>query len=122
MYTDREKLQHERDSAKELVELAEALNRLRNNRDFKKLILNHFCKEEVIRLSTMSAELSLDEDQRRDTLDMIQHHGYLTVWFSVLDRQAQVAKANFEEASQHLEALVGDNFDEGESPYIEQGA
>lgn len=116
--TDREKLQHENASAKETVELAQALENLRNNRDFKKLIMNHFCKEEVIRLSTLSADLTLDEEQRQDTLDQIQHHGYLSVWFSVLERKASIAKNSLEESQAHLDALVGDNYEEGDSPYV----
>lgn len=116
--TDREKLQHDIKSAKETIELAKALDNLRNNKDFKKLILNHFCKDEVVRLSTLSADLALDETGRADTLDTIQHHGYLSVWFRILDRKADVALGSLAENEETLEELSGEDFNEGESPYL----
>lgn len=117
---DREQLQHEISSAKEQIAIAEALERLRNNRDFKKVILQHFVKDEVVRMASLSADLSLSKDQREDTAALVSHHGYLPNWFRIQELKAGAAQRTLEEASADLDALEGNDFAEGEGPYLRE--
>lgn len=87
--------------AKEFVELGAALNRLMNNRDFKKVVLDHYFRENAIRLVHLKADHTQQspEDQagliqKMDAIGCFKHF-LQTVEFQA-DQSAKAIEADEE--------------------------
>jgi len=91
----------EREKLRKQVELSQALNRLMNNPDFKKVILKGFCEEEVIQLNRqalreMTAEAKLIKSQQAQAGPVVEN--YLTR----IENEGAQAK----DSMSHLDALA----------------
>lgn len=83
---------------KALVERGEALERLRSNRDFKKLILAGYFEEEAVRLVHLKSDMNMQTpDAQRAILGQIDAIGMLRSYLDAVMFSANRAKANLEE-------------------------
>jgi len=97
------------ESARERVELMKALDRLWDNPDFKKVILNDYMKEEPARLVTLRAAPQMADPERQDSLlRALDSIGYLDLHFNSIRQMGMMAEneidASRDQVSQ-LEAL-----------------
>jgi hypothetical protein len=91
--------------------------KLSNNRDFRKLILEDFCKEEASRLVAQSADPALDEKQQRDALSMAQAAGHLKRYLSMMIRMGDTAERSIGD----LEEALAEARRESDSADIQEG-
>ncbi len=77
-------LEQQLNKAKLLVEQRDAALRLSKNREFKKLILEGFCRDDCARFAQMSADPALNKDQRADALSMAQAGGHVRRFLSTM--------------------------------------
>lgn len=109
------------------IELRELAIKLSTNREFKKLILDGFCLEDCARYVQLSADPSLNAEQRADALGLAQAAGHLRRYLSMLIAQGNRAEhqnaeldavldeARLEEAAADAEELAsGNDEDEGD--------
>ena len=88
---------------KELVEHHKALERLFNNRDFKKLILDEFCVKECARYAQLSADPQLTAADRADAMATAQAAGHLRRWFHVKKQMGITAASSIPSVEAELE-------------------
>lgn len=77
-------LQAQLEFAKSVVEQRDLVSKLSGNREFKKLIVDGFCKEECARFTHNSTDISMSVEDRADSLGMAQAGGYLKRWMNFL--------------------------------------
>lgn len=104
--------------ARELIELAEALKRLHNNKDFKLIIREGYFKEEASRVVIVRAdpEMASEEDQKQIN-DIITSIGGLFAYFHkiyALGNRAQMSLVADEETRSEIleEQLAEDDLNE----------
>lgn len=68
---------------KAMQERRDAALRLSNNADFRKLILNFFCRDECARYAQASADPSLSAEDRANALALAQAAGHVRRFLSV---------------------------------------
>lgn len=90
--TEIEQMEAQKDQARELVELRDLAVKLSNNREFRKLIRDHWMVTEAARYVQISADPSLKADERADALAMAQATGHLKRWLSVTIRMGNIAE------------------------------
>lgn len=78
--------------AKHLIEQRRLAQKLSENYEFRKLILDEFCTTEAARLVHMSADPAMDAQQRADALSMAQAGGHLRRYLSMMIQMANVAE------------------------------
>lgn len=80
-------------AAKPIAELADALDRLKTNRDFKKLILEGYFQQEAIRLVQLKADATFQSAERqRAILTQIDAIGALNQYFETVFFKANQAR------------------------------
>lgn len=78
--------------ARKIVEFAEALERLQNNRDFKQVIKDGYFKEEAVRLVHAKANPGLQSaDSQRAILTQMDAIGSLAQYFDTVYHKASLA-------------------------------
>ena len=86
----------------EYVALRDMAQKLESNREFKKVILDHFCVTECARYAQASADPQLNADQRADALSLAQASGHLRRYLSVLVQMGNRAEADIAEAREAI--------------------
>jgi CHAT domain-containing protein len=83
--------------AKKVVELGASLERLRNNRDFKKVIQEGYFQQEAIRLVHLKSDYSFQTPERQKSiLTQIDAIGNLNQYFETVFHQASLARKAIE--------------------------
>lgn len=95
-------LEHQKEQAKKAIELRDKALRLAENRDFREIILDGFCKEDCARYAQESSDPALGDRERADALAMAQASGHLRRYLSIIVRMA----TNFENSMEDLEAEI----------------
>jgi hypothetical protein len=96
-----EALEQQLKDTKTLMERKKLALRLAKNADFRKLVLEGFCRDEAARYVQQSVNPALKEDERADALGMAQASGHLLNFLSMQIQMASVAERdlpNLEEA------------------------
>lgn len=96
--------------ANKLVDLGDALRRLENNRDFKRVIEEAYFKEEAVRLVHAKAAPDMQSAESQKSL-MVQMDsiGNLSQFFQTLNYRAEMArKAVIYDTEMRDEILAGD--------------
>lgn len=93
-------LEEQRKMAEELIARRDAALRLRQNRDFQKIILDEYLVTEAARLVQQSSDPVLTVQQRADALSMAQATGHLKRYLSMCVTMANVAERDLEELEQ----------------------
>lgn len=98
------------EQAKAHIELGNALERLRSNRDFRTVIQRGFLETEAVRLVHEKAEApyqSLDEQRR--ILSRIDAIGYLRQYLLGLEGQAEQARKTLEQDEQTRDEILAED-------------
>lgn len=92
--------------AQELVNLNTSLQRLRNNRDFKKVFLDGFFKDEAVRLVHLKADPSMQSPEYQAAiLKQMDGIGAIRGYFDMIEHQGQMAAQAIEADEEALEEL-----------------
>ena len=88
---------------KTLVTAGLQAERLAENKDFKKLILDGFCLHEAARYAQESGDPMLTAEQRQDALNMAQASGHLKRFLQITCKMGQTAAKNVRDAGVALD-------------------
>lgn len=87
-------LERQIEDVKELRSQADKAIRLSKVPEFRELILEGFCRDEMARLAAVSGDPGLDLDQRLVATDMSRAGGHLKRFLNVIIQQAQNAEGD----------------------------
>lgn len=94
------------EQAKEDINLAKALDKLKSNREFKKIITEGYFKDEAIRLVNMKGHpQARREDIQADIIKQIDAIGCLNAFFDMIYHRAEWAKSAIEASEEELNYL-----------------
>lgn len=96
-------LESQLESLKELQERRDMAIRLSQNTDFRKLILDFFCRDECARYTHASCDPSIPADQRADALSMAQSSGHLRRFLSVVAQMGHTADGTIPDIQEAIE-------------------
>lgn len=100
--TDLQQLETGLEEAKKLVAMRDAILKLTENREFKKVVREDFFVKECARYVRESADPMLSDRQRVDALNMAQAAGHFQRWLSI---QIQMGNAAAEQLGD-IEAAI----------------
>lgn len=90
--TELQYLENNIKQAQKLVDLGDALERLRSNRDFKKIVLEGYFEKEAIRLVHLRSDANMQNVDSQKAINVqIDSIGTLAQYFQTLSIQAQMA-------------------------------
>lgn len=93
-------------AARKLVELGDAFERLKSNKDFKAIITEGYFEKEAIRLVQAKANPSLQsDDAQRSILTQIDAIGNLNMYFTTIVQQASMAAKSIEQDEAMVEEM-----------------
>lgn len=99
--------------AKERVDLGDSLERLRNNRDFKKVIQEGFFLDEAVRLVQLKADPAFQTMERQESImKQIDAIGALNQYFQTIFQFAALARKAIESDQQTLEEILAEDTEE----------
>jgi hypothetical protein len=104
-------LEEQMEFCKHLQANKEMAERLAHNHDFRKLVLEGFCRDDCARYVQESGDPFLNNDQRADALHMAQAAGHLKRYLSLQIQMGGTAARNLadlEEAINEARAEEGD--------------
>ena len=80
------------ESAKEFIELGSALERLFSNRDFKRVVLNGYFKDEAVRLVHLKGALeSQNSDVQKDIIGKIDAISNFSNYLKSIEKNAELS-------------------------------
>lgn len=85
-------LHMELDSAKLLIERADQLKRLKNNRDFKTIFLKEYCEKDVLRLVGLLP--TVEKEQRQHVIRELECISRLNHHMDLIERMGRMAADN----------------------------
>lgn len=92
---------------KRVIDLGDALERLKSNRDFKKVITEGYFEQEAIRLVHLKSNPSTQSDESQKSIDQqIISIGSLGQYFTTVDQLANMARKNLDMYEQTREDLI----------------
>jgi hypothetical protein len=96
-------------AARKLVDLADALERLKSNKDFKTIVMEGYFEKEAIRLVQAKANPALQSpEMQRSIITQIDSIGNLNVFFSTLVQQASMARKSIEQDEAAIEEIAAE--------------
>lgn len=87
-----QQLESQREGMKQAIEMRQAVQRLTQNADFRKVINEHFMEKECARYVHASADPALSERNQKDALSVAQAAGHLKRYLSVLIQMGNAAE------------------------------
>ena len=87
-----QQLETQREAMKQAVEMRQAVQRLTQNVDFRKVINEQFMEKECARYVQASADPALSERNQKDALAIAQAAGHLKRYLSVLIQMGNAAE------------------------------
>lgn len=96
-------LREQREEARKKIELAEALQRLYSNRDFKLVFLTHYLQDEIVDLVMARAKVGMDTEQGSNLLREIDSIGLFQKYLDRVQLQGELASKEFKEAEQAMD-------------------
>lgn len=105
--TDLQALDQSIKNAKEHIEIANALERLQKNRDFKKVILDGYLTDNAVRLVHLKADSNMQSPESQQEINnQINGIGQLLGYFTTIKQLAEVAHRSLEADEQTREELL----------------
>lgn len=98
-----EGLEQQLSDAKQQVERAKTAVRLYNNRDFRKLIIEGFCRDDSARFVAQSGDPALSPEQKQDALNLAQAGGHLRRFLSAQVQLGATAERELADLEMELE-------------------
>ena len=94
---------------KELVEIGNALDRLRANKDFRKIILTGYFEQEAIRLVHLkAAEHMKTPDRQQSVVTQMDSIGNLHQYLLAIDHAANMARRTVEDDESTREEIINE--------------
>lgn len=95
--------------ARKLVDAGTALERLRENRDFQKIVLEGYFRDEAIRLVHLKTDPNMQSDERqRSILTQMDGIGALNGYFSMVLHQSYMAKKGILADEEAIEDIMNE--------------
>ena len=94
------------EAAKELIKLAEACERLKENKDFKSLILDGYFKEHAIRLVMLRGDTNVPDDIQAKILKDIDAIGALRKYLQKISNDGNSALQAVRESEETIESIL----------------
>jgi len=102
-----QRVEHSIQYHKKFVELGNALERLKSNKDFKKLILEGYFEKEAIRLVHFKASPSAQTEEMQKSIELQMNAiGALSQYFNTVFQQAEMARKTIEQDEAMREELL----------------
>ena len=96
--------------SRKIAELGESLERLKANRDFKKVIVEGFFEQEAVRLVHLKADANMQSSESQKTILMqIDAIGSLSAYFNALRIRANMAGNSIAADEQTREELLAED-------------
>lgn len=105
METTIKQLEEQSADLKKLVELRDAVIKLSNNREFKRVIHEEFLLHNCARYAQLSADPSLPADNRADALALAQAAGHLKRFLSVQVQLGNNAESQLSQISDAIDEM-----------------
>lgn len=103
------KLERDVKSYKSQIDLGRALDNLRLNRDFKKLITEGFLKDEAVRLVLSKADPALQTPEAQAGIDRdINAIAVLNQFFTIVSQKAAIANKQLNDADEMRTELLAE--------------
>lgn len=100
--------------AKKVIELGETVARLKSNRDFRKLILEGYLRDEAIRLVHVKSDINLqDAENQRKIIRDIDAISSLADYFRTVEFNGRQAKDKLGDAEAAIEELSREELTHG---------
>lgn len=97
-------------TAKGFVEAGNALERLRSNRDFKKVVVEGFFEKEAVRLVHLKADPSMQsEASQKSILAQIDAIGAFSQYLSNVEQFARMAKKSIADDEQARDEILAED-------------
>lgn len=110
--SDIQALEHQIENVKAVVAQRDLMVKLSANREFRKLIIEGFCRDEAARFVHLSTEPGLSEQDRADSLASAQAAGHLKRWINALITMGNRAEQDLFEMNETLEEMRHEGEDE----------
>ena len=95
--------------SKELVEFGKGLDRLRSNRDFRKIIVEGYLEQECIRLVLLKADHNMQSAERQASIvKQMDAIGALSQYFQTVFTRASVAEKSLDADENERELLIAE--------------
>ena len=105
--TDLEQIEVTIDQSQDAINMHESLKKLIKNKDFKRVILDGYIKEEAIRLVQLKADLSMQKPEYQEDIDnRILSIGYLNRYFQFLESIGSQALVSLEDSQNAREEIL----------------
>lgn len=102
-------LDHRIKESKRTIDLGQSLDRLLNNRDFKKIIIDGYLREEAIRLVNVKQEPQVQSQAAQDSIiRQIDAIGCFHDYLREVSRQADQALKSLEDSEQMREEILAE--------------
>ena len=98
-----------------IVDQCNDIAKLVESRLFRKVILEGFCRDEVIRYVGLSADPALNQNQRDDALRMAHAGGLLKRWIQIAAQQRETSLQSIADYQADLNELLHADPEVGES-------
>ena len=99
--------------AKAIVDRGAALERLRNNRDFKKVVLEGYFEKEAIRLVHLKSDFNMQSaESQANILDQINAIGALSGYFNTVRHQGMLAEKAILSDEETRDELLAEGIEE----------
>ena len=103
--SDIQALERDIENAKAVVAQRDMALKLSENREFRKLIIEGFLRDEAARYVHISTDPSLSAQDRADALASAQAAGHLKRWLNAIIRMGDAAASGLVEAEQALDEM-----------------
>lgn len=97
-------LEKQLEDSKASIDRRDQALKLYRNPEFKRLILDEFCGTECARYAQLSADPSLNQEQRADALAMAQASGHLRRFLSVIVQMGNQAEGLMDRLTDEIQA------------------
>ena len=102
-------IEQEIENAKIIVELSDSLERLSNNRDFKKIVLENYFREEAVRLVHLKGNPAMQkEEHQKAILSSMDAISALRQYFQTIEQQANQARRSILGAEETRDELLAE--------------
>lgn len=112
-------LENQLEGTKAHIERRKMALRLKNNRDFKKLILEEFCIQECARYVHTAGDPNISQASRDDALAVAMAAGHLRRYLHAVDMLGKRAESEAHSIEEALEEARADGEDENEVLQVE---
>ncbi len=100
--------------AQEIVDMGNALERLENNRDFKKVIGEGYFNREAVRLVHLKGDSNMQSDEMNQSiLKQMDGIGALNQYFRTLKHSASVAMRAIESDNEMRDEILAEDMNNG---------